>query len=153
MSEDITSVRKATPRDLPYILGILTKSGLPIEGVKDHIANFLIAECQGVIVGVCGLEVCGFIGLVRSVAVTKANRQRGVGRQLVEQLVRVAQRRGISELYLFTPSAQPFFGKLGFVRLENRTVPHSITLSYEYQEKCLTEADPMVLSLSDRGVS
>jgi predicted N-acetyltransferase YhbS len=53
------------------------------------------------------------------VFVAPAHRGRGIGRALAEHVVREAAARGYPTVYLFTPSAQDFFSRLGWSIVEH----------------------------------
>ena len=52
------------------------------------------------------------------VFVAPTHRQNGVGRALTQHVIREAAVRGFHTLYLFTPSAEPFFSHLGWSMVE-----------------------------------
>ena len=54
-----------------------------------------------------------------AVYVVESFRKKGIGAALVDRLVEEAGRLGFPRLYLWTPSAQAFFGKLGWEILED----------------------------------
>jgi hypothetical protein len=49
-------IRAADPADLTAIEGLLTVSGLPLDGVRDALDGFVVAQSGDDIVGVAGLE-------------------------------------------------------------------------------------------------
>ena len=78
MSAD--TIRAATAGDWAAIERLLTDSGLPLDGARDHIERFIIAEENGSVAGCAALERYGKIALLRSVAVHSASRGRIDGR-------------------------------------------------------------------------
>lgn len=52
------------------------------------------------------------------VFVHPAERRHGIGRALVEHVMREAAARGFATAYLYTPNAQDFFSRLGWTILE-----------------------------------
>ena len=52
------------------------------------------------------------------VFVSPSHRRHGIGRALSEHVVREAARLGLATLYLYTPSAQDFYSRLGWSILE-----------------------------------
>src|SRR6185437_16317106 len=108
----LTTVRRATRDDLPAIERLLTSADLTTAGgaaiVSASPRDFFVAEMTAApnrIVAVAGLEVCGNTAVLRSVAVDSEWRSRGVGRELVRQIVCDAESRGIRALYLLTMTA------------------------------------------------
>ena len=99
-------VRPATPADLPAVERLLTASHLPLDGVREAFATFVVAESGGDIVGVAGMEQVGNDALLRSVAVHPDWRSHGVGRALVTRAISDAESRGLRALYLLTTTAE-----------------------------------------------
>jgi len=80
-------LRSAAPPDLAAVERLLTASSLPLEGVREALSTFVVAESGGDIVGVAGLEVCCDNALLRSVAVQPEWRSHGLGRALVTRVL------------------------------------------------------------------
>src|SRR5262249_42384954 len=96
------------------------------ESVMACLSDFLVAELNGVFAGCGALKVWSKdLGEVRSLAVEETARMHGLGRRLVEELVKVALQRGIARLFAFT--LQPgFFGKLGFDPVGHEQLPQKV---------------------------
>ena len=75
--------------------------------------------------GVIGLQLLGRNGLLGSLAVDSLYRNQGVGKALYAKLVGYANLRGVTKLYLLTLTAQEYFSKLGFEKVD-RIVPHAV---------------------------
>ena len=129
-------VRSARNSDLPAVEQLLGASDLPIEGVRDNFANFVVAEEDGTIAGAVGLEKYGTVALLRSAVVSPRYRSGGVGRQLVEQLLERAEEAGVDEVYLLTTTAEDYFPKFGFARTTRTEVPESVKASAEFRGAC-----------------
>ena len=65
-------LRPARADDLAAVERLLTASHLPLDGVREALPTFIVAEAGTDIVGVAGLEVCCDNALLRSVAVDDA---------------------------------------------------------------------------------
>jgi amino-acid N-acetyltransferase len=89
------TLRSARPADLPSVLSLLARSNLPSAGVADALPHFVIADNQGELVGVAGLEVYGDSALLRSVAVDESWRGGGVGRTLIERALSLTRERAL----------------------------------------------------------
>ncbi len=133
-------LRPATTRDLAAIEQLLTAAQLPTAGVTEALANFIVAESDGRLVGVVGLEVCCEYALLRSTAVEPAWRGRGLGRALVERIIAEAEARGIRALYLLTTTAEHYFPSFGFTRTTRETVPDDVRASVEFRSACPASA-------------
>jgi amino-acid N-acetyltransferase len=134
------AVRPATPADLTGIEGLLTRSGLPLDGVRDALPTFVVAQAGDDIVGVAGLEVCCDNALLRSVAVADPWRSHGVGRALVARVIADAEARGIPALYLLTTTAEHYFPKFGFHPVRREDVPGDIRATAEFTSACPASA-------------
>ena len=134
------TVRPATPADLAGVERLLTRSGLPTDGVRDALATFVVAQAGNDIVGVAGLEVCCDNALLRSVAVADPWRSHGVGRALVTRVIADAEARGIPALYLLTTTAEHYFPKFGFRPIARDQVPDDIRATGEFTSVCCASA-------------
>jgi len=153
-----TSVADAPPRlrpavlgDLPAVQRLLAASDLPLVGVRDALATFVVAESDGEIVGVAGLEVRGDDALLRSVAVRPAWRSRGVGRTLVTRVIADAEARGLRALYLLTTTAERYFPGFGFGEVARDAVPASVRETAEFQGACPASAVVMTRPCAAAG--
>ena len=132
----MSSIREAEPRELTEILALLQESRLPVEGVAEHLSEFLVAHDGETLLGVVGLERYEDIGLLRSLAVLPSARARGIGSQLVEAVVDLARRSQVSMIYLLTETAEDFFPRFGFQKIARESVDHRLDASAELQGAC-----------------
>jgi amino-acid N-acetyltransferase len=115
------TVRPATPADARHIYEIVSEHArqghlLPrtYEAIRASLAEWLVAEVGGAVVGVCSLLLLTpALGEVRSLAVLPAYRGRDIGGLLVRGLVEQARHRGVPTLFALT-RAVSFFTRLGF---------------------------------------
>lgn len=145
-SHDSTSrvrIRAATASDFPAIERLLTASGLPLDGVREALPSFVVAEADGDLVGVAGLEPCRDNALLRSVAVSDAWRSRRVGRALVERVIADAESRGVHALYLLTTTAERWFPSFGFQSIARDAAPADIRATAEFRGACPASAAVM----------
>jgi N-acetylglutamate synthase-like GNAT family acetyltransferase len=150
LPEEIT-IRAALPTDFPAVECLLESADLPSEDCQQHLSNFLIAEVQGQVIGVGGLQVCGGEGLIRSLAVSRDYRDRGLGRELYARVLERARKLGIEDLYLLTDSAAVYFRKLGFDRIERADTPATIASTRQFTELCPQSATVMFQCLKKGG--
>ena len=129
-------LRPARPEDLGSALALLADAGLPAAGVSEWFERFVVAEDRGRIVGVAGLEVYGTDGLLRSVAVAEDWRGRGLGGALTEEVLSLGARAGLSAVYLLTETAEGFYPRHGFVRIEREQASDAVKASAEFRELC-----------------
>lgn len=140
-------VRTARPEDLPAITHLLTTAGLPVEGVAEWLSHFVVAEAEARIAGVAGVEVHGSDGLLRSVAVSEEWRGRGLGAALTSEALASARKDGLRAVYLLTETAENYFPRHGFRRIERGEVPEPVTHSVEFRELCPASSVVMVTSV------
>jgi amino-acid N-acetyltransferase len=140
-------IRAASQADLPAVEQLLTASELPLDGVRDAFSDFVVAESNGDIVGVAGLEICCDDALLRSVAVHADWRSKGVGRALVTRAIADAEARGINALYLLTTTAEHYFPTLGFSKVDRDAVPADVRATREFTSACPASAVAMKRAL------
>jgi len=143
MTTATARLRSAAPEDLAAVESLLTASGLPLDGVQDALATFVVAEHGTDLVGVAGLEVCCDNALLRSVAVHPEWRSHGVGRALVTRVISDAESRGIHALYLLTTTADRYFPSFGFKTITRDDVPAEVRATAEFREACPASATVM----------
>jgi amino-acid N-acetyltransferase len=141
-------IRAATPADLPLVERLLTESALPLDGVRESLSDFVVAEAGGDIVGVAGLECCRDDAILRSVAVRPEWRSRGLGRALVTRAIAEAEARGIKALYLLTTTAERYFPSFGFRKIERAQVPDAVRATVEFTKACPDSATVMTRTLA-----
>ena len=150
--QDAPRLRAAASADLAAVEGLLTASGLPLDGVRDAFATFVVAERGTDLVGVAGLEVCCDNALLRSVAVRPEWRSHGVGRALVTRVISDAESRGIHALYLLTTTADRYFPTFGFRTITRDEVPADVRETAEFRDACPASATVMCRACGDSGV-
>jgi len=129
-------IRTANNSDLAAVERMLSASDLPLDGVRESFASFIVAEDDNEIAGAAGLEKFGSAALLRSAVVAPEHRGSGIGRQLVEQLLERAEEAGIDELYLLTTTAENYFPRFGFTRTTRAAVPDVVKASPEFRGAC-----------------
>lgn len=112
MTKDSFSISPATADDTDAIVSFLSSVGLPIDGVAEHVNDFLLArDDNNELIGCAGLERYGEFGLLRSVAVSPTARHAGVGSCLTARVIETAKQTGVHEVLLLTDTAHDFFAK------------------------------------------
>ena len=144
------TIRAATARDFSAVERLLTANDLPLAGVPKTLDQFVVAESNGEIVGVAGLEPCNNDALLRSVAVNPDWRSKGVGRALVTRAIADAEARGCRALYLLTTTADRYFPNFGFHTVDRATVPASVAETEEFTRACPDSAVAMARDLATK---
>ena len=133
-------VQPARPEDFDAIARLLGDHELPVDGLRDHLATTLVARDADAIVGSAALEVYADGALLRSVAVAPSLQRSGLGRTLTDAAIALARARRSPALYLLTTTAERYFPKFGFERVERRDVPPGVQASVEFTSACPASA-------------
>jgi len=142
-------IRRATLRDLDTIKQLLESASLPTLGVAEHVQHFLVAENSATIVGTIGLEVYGDTALLRSAVVIPNMQSKGIGGLLYSHNLDQARRLRVRRLLLLTNTAEEYFARKGFKRIDKKSVTGPITTSVEFTGACPSHAACMELILQD----
>ncbi|HEY5547305.1 MAG TPA: arsenic resistance N-acetyltransferase ArsN2 [Gemmatimonadaceae bacterium] len=146
----VFTIRPATPGDLGAVEAALRDSELPLDGLRDQFGDgYAVAEADGRVIGVEGIEVHGGDGLLRSAAVVSAWRGRGVGDALTRNRIDWARHRGLRALYLLTTTAGDYFPRFGFAPVDRDEAPDAVRKSREFADACPSTALFMTLPLGD----
>jgi amino-acid N-acetyltransferase len=123
-------VRKAGMHDIGPILGLI--DGYAAKGimlprteleVSEDIRDFSVIVTAGRLVGCGALHFyTPSIGEIRSLAVAEDAKTHGIGRRLIEALVREASNYSLDAVFAFTYVAD-FFRKMGFHEVERGELP------------------------------
>jgi amino-acid N-acetyltransferase len=142
------TIRAARPDDLSAVESALRTSELPLDGLHDQFGDgYAVAEVNGALIGVEGIEVYDGDGLLRSAAVVPSWRGKGVGDALTRDRIEWARRRGLKSLYLLTMTAGDYWPRFGFARADRNAAPEAMQKSPEFTEACPSSALFMALSL------
>ena len=147
------TIRRAEPDDWPAVAGILGALSLPLDGARDHLGEFVVAERGASVVGCAAVERYGDAGLLRSVAVVPAEQGKGAGRALVEWCLRDAAACGLRTVVLLTTTADRYFPRYGFEVIARDLVPDAVRASAEFQGACPASATVMRLVLPAVGTA
>jgi N-acetylglutamate synthase-like GNAT family acetyltransferase len=141
------ALRRASAADWDAIASLLTGSALPLDGAREHLSGFVVAEREGAVVGCAAIERYEDAGLLRSVAVKAEERGHGTGAALVERCLADASAAGLSALVLLTTTAERYFPRFGFQAIARDAVPASVRRSVEFQSACPASAMVMQRTL------
>ena len=143
--------RPAGASDWPAVASLLEANRLPLEGAREHLANYLLVETEGVVGGCAGIEDYGSVVLLRSVVVAPSLLGQGLGKALVERVLREAARRGARQACLLTTTAPDYFERLGFQRGPVAEAPSALAASAELRGACPAAAIFMSRDLAGLG--
>ena len=91
--------------------------------------------------------------LLRSVAVDERFRGRGLGGELMQAAIELAERLDVTTLFLLTTTAERFFPKHGFAVIDREQVPPSVRTSIEFTSACPASAVVMMRPLDRPSVT
>ena len=125
------------------MLRLLEQNHLPLDGLREHLATTLVARQNGQIIGSAALEVYADGALLRSVAVAPEAQGQGLGRELTDAAIRMAEALRVPAIYLLTTTAERYFPKFGFERIARTDVPVTVQTSVEFTSVCPSSAAVM----------
>jgi amino-acid N-acetyltransferase len=134
------TVEAARAGDLDGVLRLLRDNALPVDGLSDHLGSTLVVRDGDRIVGSAALEVYGDGALLRSVAVAPGRQRSGLGRTLTDAAIDLARQRRIPALFLLTTTAEGYFPRFGFERIDRSEVPETVKESVEFKSACPASA-------------
>ena len=132
----VIDLRAANGNDIPLVRRLLKANNLPFQDISDKIDCIVIARNNGKNVGIGGLEKLGEYGLLRSIVIDEQFQGKGLGGQLCNLLVKQAKVTGVKELYLLTTTAELYFSRLGFRKIQREQAPKAIQSTMEFKELC-----------------
>jgi amino-acid N-acetyltransferase len=142
------SITRLRSRDLARLENLLRSNQLPTEDCAEHTHNFCGIFDEDDLVAAGGLEPAANYALLRSVVVQERYRDRGLARAMSEFLINQAHSEGRKAVYLLTETAERYFEKLGFSRVDRAEVPLEIMQTRQFTSLCPDTASCMVMTLS-----
>jgi amino-acid N-acetyltransferase len=127
-------IRKAKVKDIQAIKKLIEPYGktgamLPVSlsELYDRIRSFFLYENEdGTIVGVAALHISwDDLAEIRSIAVAKEHKKRGIGRELVGSCLSEARDLGVGRVFVLTYIPE-FFTRVGFAEFDKAKLPHKI---------------------------
>lgn len=104
----------------------------PVSDIVQNIDRFMVAVRDGEVVGAAAWAVLPEIGKarqpsveVKSVAVRRSLKGRGIGTRLVKAVIRRIRQFKPAQIIVLTFTPE-FFGKLGFVKVAKETLMHKL---------------------------
>jgi len=137
-----------SPPDRTDVLRILQLNNLPTADLSEmNMANFIECSVEDETLAVVGIEVHGSDGLLRSLAVMPQAQGMGYGNALVEKIEALAKDRNVNTLYLLTETAEHFFKRFGYEKIDRDLAPASIAMTNQFSELCPSDAAFMMKRL------
>lgn len=127
---------------LGAVIRVLRAADLPTADIRSGSASFYRGRDDGRLVAVGGLEDCGRVCLLRSLAVPAIERDAGYGTAMVIELLDRASDR-FDACYLLTTTATGFFERQGFEVIARAALPDSVRDTGQFGALCPTSATAM----------
>jgi arsenate reductase len=125
----------------PRLAKALRAAELPTEDLAASDGRFFsFRTLGGTLAGYGGFELHGPDALLRSILVKPEFRGRGIGRNIALLLMSRAFDQGARDAWLLTPSATPFFEKLGFKITPRESAPAAIAQTPQAVSLCPASA-------------
>jgi amino-acid N-acetyltransferase len=139
-------IRGRPPRSTAVAL--LQSQGLPVSDITDeHLEHFFFLGSDGSPAGLVGVELYGTDALLRSLVVDGSARRNGLGASLVEHAEQYAATKRVRSIYLLTTTAETFFKRLGYERIDRSQAPPSIKRTREFASLCPASSSFMMKTL------
>ncbi|MFN3946490.1 MAG: N-acetyltransferase [Aquificaceae bacterium] len=126
-------LRKANLKDVLSLYNLINeyaKEGIllprSLNSLYEDIRDFWVCEEDGEIRGCAALHIVWEdLAEIKSLAVKKEHRGKGIGGMLVEACLREAKELGVKRVFVLT-YAQDFFSKFNFEEVEKSKLPHKV---------------------------
>ncbi|MEO7214367.1 arsenic resistance N-acetyltransferase ArsN2 [Mucilaginibacter sp.] len=130
------------------VINLLSAEKLPVEDLPAQLDNFVVAIENDMVIGVAGLELYGDYGLLRSVAVDKNHRGKGIGSGLLARIEEMAISLNLEGIYLLTETAADYFSRKGYEHIARMDIPEEVKASSEFSHVCPQSAIAMKKSIN-----
>src|ERR1700692_2334605 len=128
-------IRGQPPRSTAVAL--LQAQGLPVSDITDELLeHFFFVGSDGSPTGLVGIEIYGIDALLRSLVVAENARAQGIGSALVQYAENYATSRQVSAMYLLTTTAESFFQRRDYRRVDRTEAPPAIQSTAEFASLC-----------------
>lgn len=124
-------------KDILEVELLLSGFSLPTSDLRstDKVKLFGAYQNENLI-GCIGVELHGSFALLRSLAVNLNNREKGIGKQLVEYVEIFCERKNVKEVFLLTETANQYFEKRGYRQQKREYAPSGIKSTTQFSELC-----------------
>lgn len=143
----VPSIGPVCTEEATSVETLVRAAGLPSDGLADHRETLLVARDGDRVVGCVALERYPDGALLRSLAVARSHRGRGLGVALTRAALELAREHRVERVYLLTETADEFFPRFGFTAIPRDRVPPGVKNSVEFTAVCPETARAMVVTL------
>ena len=143
---DVLMIRERPPQ--LSVEALLEAEGLPASDLTEtHLEHFFFTGSDGAPSALVGLEIYGEAALLRSLVVSAAARTQGLGSALVLHAEEYAAARRVRSIYLLTTTAEAYFERRGYRRVDRAQAPASIQSTREFASLCPSSSAFMIKRL------
>ena len=129
-------------------VALLQAQGLPVSDITDaHLERFFFVGSEGSPTGLVGVEIYGIDALLRSLVVADTARTQGIGTLLVQHAEDYAASHSVAAMYLLTTTAESFFERRGYRRVDRNRAPLAIQSAPEFASLCPASSAFMIKQL------
>jgi len=108
--------RKAISEDKRQVKELLSLTNQNTKLKNQNLDNCLVAEYDGIVIGVAGLDLCPPVAFINILSVHPDYQKQGYGDGLVRAIINFADRRNIKKILVISDkNTSGFFEKIGFV--------------------------------------
>ena len=125
--------RSAHARDVPRMAELIAAAHLPPLFIEEYLDGFIAAQQGDDLIACGGIEIYDDCGVIRSVVVDESGRGLGLGGRLAELLMEKGRTAGVTDLFLFTADALPFWLHYDFVEVTCDAWKDPARASWQYQ--------------------
>ena len=134
-------------KNINSIISLLEENDLPVSDIHSGI-TFFVEKQDNKVIAVGGLESAGDDAIIRSIAVSDNYKSQGFGSAITRHLINHAKINGIKDIYLLTTTAEKFFPRYGFKKIDRQVIPVNIKNSTQYKDVCPDSAVVMKLDFT-----
>jgi len=114
-------------KDIQEVVSEYVKEGIILKRDDDEIAtnirSYMLAFNKNKPIGVGALHIFSpFLGEIRSLAIKKEYQIKGIGKEIVNALIKEAKNLGLKEVLALTYQKE-FFEKMGFIEIPKESIP------------------------------
>jgi amino-acid N-acetyltransferase len=129
-------------------VALLQAQGLPVSDITDeHLEHFFFIGSDGSPTGLVGVEIYGTDAQLRSLVVADTARTQGIGTSLVQHAEDYAASRSVAAMFLLTTTAETFFERRGYRRVDRSQAPCAIQSTPEFASLCPASSAFMIKQL------
>lgn len=119
------------------LLELLNNSDLPTADISfETTKNFYGIYNKNILIAAIGIEYYYPTALLRSLVVDENERENGLGIELIKFIEDKCRRDNIEEIYLLTTTAEKYFLKYGYVKIERSEAPEKIKKTSQFSDLC-----------------